>query len=94
MELPKKYQCPNRSFQHSGEDKTVVEELWKTHSKQGAPPYPTEFVTIDNPHIKIFGVYVVVFLYDWCTECGTRFCRQIVEGKGNLTPLPKFPGSS
>jgi hypothetical protein len=92
MELPKKFKCPNHSFPHSGEDKTVVEELWKQHSKQGAPPYPTEFVTIDNPLLKVFGVYVAVFLYDWCTECGTRFCRQIVPGTGNMTSRTKIPG--
>jgi len=94
MDLPKTFQCPNKSFQHTGENKTVIEELWKQHSKQGAPPYPTEFVTIDNPLVQVFGIFAVVFVYDWCSECGTRFCRQIVEGKGNVTSRGKLPGTN
>ena len=94
MELPKKFQCPNRSFIHSGEDKTVIEEVWKDQGKKGDIPYQSEFVVFGNPAIQVFGVKVVVILYDFCTECGTRFARQMVEGKANLTTSNKMPRPS
>lgn len=92
MELPKTYKCPNTAFPHK-EDKTVIEELWKDRGRHGTIPYLNEFVTIDSPLLKTFGIFAVVFLYDYCTECGTRFCRQIVEGKGNVTSRGNLPGT-
>ncbi len=84
--LPKKFKCPNRSFHHTS-DVTIIEQVWKDKSKQGIPPYLKQVIPIDDPRIAITS-RAIILCYDICAECGTYFCRQIVEAMGTAQTVP------